>query len=116
VYDDVALQDALAIYRFLQRREILSCSVSSPASVYTSTPPPLTLTVRPATPLSGVDMIKANKCGVVAWRVHPGDEVEAGALLGEIVDIDDVDAPRVPLVTSTAGVVFGRRGHKLVRP
>jgi predicted deacylase len=61
-------------------------------------------------------MIKANKCGVVAWRVHPGDEVEAGALLGEIVDIDDVDAPRVPLFASTSGIVFGRRGHKLVRP
>lgn len=48
--------------------------------------------------------------------MHPGDEVEVGALLGEIVDIDDVDAPRVPLVASTGGIVFGRRGHKLVRP
>lgn len=61
-------------------------------------------------------MIKASKCGVVSWKVHPGDEVEEGDLLGEIIDIDDIDAPRVPIRTSTSGIVFGRRGHKLVRP
>ena len=116
VYDDLALHDALAIYRFLQRRDIVASSSASPPSAYTSPPPPLALTVRNATPLSGVDMIKATKCGVVAWRVHPGEEVKAGDLLGEIVDIEDVDAPRVPIHTSTAGIVFGRRAHKLVRP
>jgi uncharacterized protein len=61
-------------------------------------------------------MIKAAKCGVVAWRVHPGDEVQAGDLLGEIVDIEDPAAPRLPVVTSTAGIVFGRARKKIVHP
>jgi uncharacterized protein len=61
-------------------------------------------------------MIKAPKCGVVAWRAHPGDEVQAGDLLGEIVDIEDPDAPRLPIVSGTRGIIFGRRSHKLVRP
>lgn len=106
----------MALYRFLQRREIVACTPSSPTSTFTSTPPPLVLTVRDATPLSGVDMIKAPKCGVVAWKVHPGDEVQAGDLLGEIVDIDDADAPRVPINAATSGIVYGRRKHKLIRP
>mmetsp|Transcript_14197 Transcript_14197/g.14827 ORF Transcript_14197/g.14827 Transcript_14197/m.14827 type:complete len:407 (-) Transcript_14197:52-1272(-) len=121
VYDNIALNDAYSIYRFLQRRNIISITSSSPSSTYTTSSPPsplslLSLTVRQATPLSGVDMIKAEKCGVVAWRVHPGDEVKEGDILGEIVDIDDLEAPRVPIRTSTSGIVFGRRGHKLVRP
>lgn len=54
--------------------------------------------------------------GVVAWRVGPGDEVAAGQLLGEIVDVEDLDAPRVAVLSATSGVVFGMRSHKLVRP
>ncbi len=54
--------------------------------------------------------------GIVAWRVRKGDVVVAGELLGEIIDIDDHEAPRVPITTLTGGVVFGMRAVKLVRP
>ncbi len=37
-------------------------------------------------------------------------------MLGEIVDIEDVDAPRVPIISKQTGIVFGVRPHKLVRP
>jgi uncharacterized protein len=52
--------------------------------------------------------------GIVAWKVRRGDIVEKGTVLGEIVDIEDPDCPRRPVVSRTSGVVFSR--HKLVRP
>jgi predicted deacylase len=48
--------------------------------------------------------------------VKPGDVVTSGQLLGEIVDIVNPDAPRTPIVSRTAGIVFGMRSHKLSRP
>lgn len=54
--------------------------------------------------------------GIVAWKVRPGDVVEKGTVLGEIVDIEDPDSPRVPVVSRTGGVVFSMARHKLVRP
>ena len=53
---------------------------------------------------------------MVAWRVRPGSIVDEGAILGEIVNIEDPDADRVPVTSRTAGLVFGMRSHKLVRP
>ncbi len=61
-------------------------------------------------------MIKAHKSGVVVWRVHAGDIVNDGDVLGEIIDIVDLDAPRVPVVSRTSGIVFGLRPPKVVRP
>ena len=37
-------------------------------------------------------------------------------MLGEIVNIEDPDAPRTPIVSAASGVLFGMRSHKLVRP
>ena len=53
---------------------------------------------------------------MVAWRVRPGAIVNAGDVLGEIVNIEDPDAPRTPVLTRASGLVFGMRSHKLVRP
>ena len=61
-------------------------------------------------------MIKPSKMGVVAWRVRPGEEVAEGQVLGEIVDVENIDEARVPIVSRTSGIVFGMRSHKLVRP
>lgn len=60
--------------------------------------------------------MEAPVAGVVAWRVHPGDHVNTGDVLGEVLDVADLDAPRVQLVSRTCGIVFGMRGHKLVWP
>jgi predicted deacylase len=117
VYDDLALADACALYRFLQRRCIVHWSSMSPANTYTSPPAPIMHpTVRDACPLSGVDMIKPSKMGVVAWKVRPGQEVSEGQVLGEIVDMEYIDEPREPIISRTSGIVFGMRTHKLVRP
>ena len=33
-------------------------------------------------------MIESPHAGVVAWKVRPGDEVRAGDVLGEVVDVE----------------------------
>lgn len=117
MYDDVAARDATALFRFLQRRGVVLWSSMSPPGAHTAPPPPIMHpSVRDGTPLSGVDMIKPSKMGVVAWRVRPGEEVAEGQVLGEIVDVENIDEARVPIVSRTSGIVFGMRSHKLVRP
>ena len=69
-----------------------------------------------AWPLTGVDMIECPCAGVLVWQVRAGDTVQAGALLGEVVSVDDVDAPRTPIFARTSGVVFAMWRHKLAIP
>jgi predicted deacylase len=101
--------DAAGIYRFLQRRGYITHDTINPLGEL----PPL---LRDATPLAAVEMIEPPVAGVIAWRVGPGDFVKTGDLLGEIINVVDIDAPRVPLRTRTDGIVYGMRSHKLVRP
>jgi uncharacterized protein len=109
VNEELATQDANALYRFLQRRGFIGIPTGSNL-------PPLPALIREASPLDGVDMIEASKVGVVAWKVRPGDFVQEDQLLGEIIDIEDVDAVRLPIVSRTAGIVFGMRQDRLVNP
>ncbi len=109
MYDELALGDAAALFRFLQRREYIALEDGK-------TLPALPPLLREPTPLEGVEMIEPPKAGVIAWKVDIGAEVHAGDVLGEIVDIVDIDAPRVLLRTRTSGLVYGMRNHKLVRP
>jgi uncharacterized protein len=107
VFDHFAITDAEGILRFLRGRGYVAPG---------SNPTPTPALIRDATPLTGVDMIEASKAGVIAWRVKHGDYVEEDTILGEIVDIEDPDAPRVPITSKTAGLVFGVRSHKLAKP
>ena len=109
VYDDIALIDATALFRFLQRRGYIAESADFPLG-------PLPSLLRMATPLTGVEMIEAPVAGVIAWNIRAGEHVNTGDILGEIVDVTDLDAPRLPIMSRTCGIVFGMRGHKLVRP
>jgi hypothetical protein len=101
VYDELAVADAAAIFRFLQRRGYISekavavagaeagagaeaevevgmdgvATTATKAASAGASLPPLPPLLRPATPLTGVDMVEAPCAGVVAWRVQPGQEV-----------------------------------------
>ena len=134
VYDDYAAKDAKAIFRFLQRRGFISPDASARVDITAvgddnsngnhpicdsdddKTLPPLPSLKRDASPLTGVDMVEAEKAGLVAWRVKPGQVVQSGQILGEIVDCEDPGAPRVPVKARTSGVIFSMARHKLVRP
>jgi len=110
VYDNLAVQDAHAIFRFLQLRGYVSPSSAS------ITEEALTAAITEGWPLTGVDMIEATAPGILAWRVHAGDIVEAGQLLGEIVNMEDIDQPRVLIIARTGGLIYGMARHKLAVP
>ena len=125
VSDELAIKDAKALFRFLQRRDYIEslegireiqfvCEnskglglafvdfedaigcISSWSHSYESLslenpnhpnrPPAL---LRDASPLTGMDLIPAERGGIIVWEkmVKPGDVVVKGQRLGEIVDI-----------------------------
>jgi len=111
VSDDLARRDAIGLYRFLQHRGyILKEDHDSSESLLSGLP-----AVSPV-PLTGVDMIEADAPGVICWKVKRGDVVNAGALLGEIINVEDVFAPRTEIRSRTSGLVFGMRTQRLAVP
>lgn len=107
VSDEIASQDAKNLYDFLVRR----------GYVEDSNIPPLTnLNKHKATPMTGVDMIEATVPGLIVWKVKAGDQVVKDQVVGEIVSIDNVDAPRVPIITHTSGLVYGINNYRLAVP
>ena len=109
VYDDLAQRDAAALFKFFQRRGYINLEPGSTLG-------PVPALLRDATPLTAVEMVEAPIAGVIAWKVDIGHTVNAGDVLGEIVDIVNIDSPRYLLRSRTSGVVYGMRNHKLIRP
>lgn len=109
VSDENAAQDAAAIMRFLQRRGYVAVPSSAPLG-------PLPPLLRDASPLEGVDMVEAPCAGLIVWKARVGQRVQAGELLGEIVDIEDPNRPRTAIAAKTSGLVFGRRRQRLAVP
>lgn len=61
-------------------------------------------------------MMEVQVHGILAWKVKKGDEVVKDQLLGEVVNIEDVDAPRTPIIARTSGLVFSIQNTKLAVP
>ena len=102
-----AQSDAEALYRFLCRRGVAS-----------EDPGPLPASRCAATPLTGVDMIRAPSAGVVCYPKSPGEIVARGTPVAEIIDPldpDDAGARRI-LRAGTDGVLFARAADRLARP
>jgi predicted deacylase len=109
VSDELAMKDAQALYTFLTRRGYIQ---DDSVSTLTET----LLNAQQAVPLNGVDMIEATAPGLIAWKIKAGDYVKEGQLLGEIVNIEDIDVARIPIVGKTSGIIFGLHSHKLAIP
>jgi predicted deacylase len=75
VSHELAARDAENLYRFLQRRGLVS---GNPEKL-----PPL---INNATPLRGVAHVKANTTGVVVYFKQPGELVKKGDVIAEIVN------------------------------
>ena len=105
VDDEQAEGDARALLRVLQRRGLVA-----------GAPEPLRPLLCAATPLAGVDRIRAPVAGVVAYAAALGDRVAAGDLVAEIVDpaAEDQARARMPLHARADGIVWGRCAHKMV--
>lgn len=107
VDEAMAAQDADNLFRFLQRRGIVD-----------GDPGPLPDARCAATPLDGVDMIRAPVGGVIAYAKKPGDAVAAGDVVAVIVDPmnSDFAASRTELRCRCDGILYGRTEDRLARP
>ncbi|MBC6438905.1 MAG: succinylglutamate desuccinylase/aspartoacylase family protein [Rhodospirillales bacterium] len=107
VGDDLALEDAMGLWRFLQRHGIVAGDPGDPP----------VLPCEP-TPLSGSDNLVAPCAGVLSYHLDVGDHVEAGAVVADIVDPaePDFETARTPVRSRATGVLYGRSMSRLVRP
>ncbi|MBT5416196.1 MAG: succinylglutamate desuccinylase [Rhodospirillaceae bacterium] len=107
VSDALAEGDADALFRFLQDRGVVA-----------GDPGPLPEAVGEAVPLTAVDVVRAPRAGIVAYRAALGEEVAAGDAIAEILDpmAEDTAKARTPVHAATAGPVFTIRADKFVRP
>ena len=107
VDDDFAITDADNLFRFFQRRGLIA-----------GDPGPLPEPQCEATPLDGVDYVVAPAPGIVAFRKAPGDRIEAGETVAELVDptADDPAHGRIELKSQTDGVMLGRNLLKFAIP
>ncbi len=107
ISDELAQMDAQNLFRFLQRREII-----------TGDPGPLPRNKCEATPLAGVDTVKAPTAGVVVYRKQPGDYVKQGEAVATIVNPLEPNtvAARIEVKSRTDGVMYARRGDRFARP
>ena len=107
VGDALAEEDAVRIYRLLQRRGIIA-----------GDPGPLPKLERPALPLTGMEVVKAPLPGVLSYRVPLGTEVVAGQPIADLIDptADDPGEGRIEIKAGIDGYLFTRRAHKFVWP
>jgi predicted deacylase len=98
-----AQRDAQAIVEFLRRRGVLSGP---------STPLPTPLCG--PTPLAGSEPITAPRAGVVVFHKAPGDPIEPGMAVADLVDIDT--GASEPLRAQSAGVLYARVATRWATP
>ncbi len=104
---ETAVKDAENLFAFLQGRGIIRGEAV--------TPPPL---VTDATPLTGVDYIKAEIPGIITYFLKPGARVKKGDLIAEIFNpLAEDSACEISLVkTRTDGILFSRNIDRFTRP
>ena len=93
VNHELAMQDAENIIAFLTHRGVIA-----------GTALPLPELKYPATPLAGSEALEAPISGVVAFLKKPGEWVEAGTVIAEV--INPITAEVRTLACNTAGVLY----------
>lgn len=105
VSDELALQDANSLVRFMQRRQVIA-----------GDPGPLPEPLCHPTPLEGTDIIFAPSAGVVVYHKELGDRVEKGEVVAELIDPTAESEARTPLISRTAGLFLTHMSDRLVAP
>lgn len=105
VYDDLAIQDASALFRFLQRRGLIA-----------GDPGPMPELKAKVANLDACEILRTPKAGIVAYRKREGDIVKAGDVIADIVDplADDPKAARFELRCRAEGPILSIRAMKAV--
>jgi predicted deacylase len=105
VDDHLAGQDAHHLYRFLQRHRVIA-----------GNPELLPKALCTPTPLEAVDIVKAPRAGLVAYRKSLGDQVAKDEPIADLIDPLEIasQTTRIPLCSRTAGILITRTAIKLV--
>lgn len=99
----LAAQDADAIIEFLRRRGIVA-----------GTPSPLPAPRCVPTPLASSEPVTAPRAGVVVFHRDAGDEVQAGDLIADLVDIESGEV--LPLRCQSSGRLYARIATRWATP
>ena len=102
----LARKDAEGLYRFLVMRGVVVDASVAPVDL------------RPdfvAQPIANVEMIKAPVGGTILYHVAPGDRVEAGRLLVEVVTRPGEPGGAVQVHAPQPGFVLTRRMRRFIR-
>lgn len=100
-------QDARGLYTFLQRRGYLTGEAG-----------PLPELLHEATPLEGVDYIKAEQSGILSYLKEPGEMVGKGEVIAQLVNplAEPGQEATTVIVSTTEGVLFARSCDRFARP
>lgn len=103
----IARKDAENIFYFLQRRNIIE-----------GTAPQLPHLRNEATPLTGVDYVKATTQGIIVYLKETGDRVKDGEVIAEIINPlpRNGEQPIHRVKSRTDGLLFTRNCDRFARP
>jgi len=102
-----AARDADALLEFLRRQGVLAADlVHAPAL--------LPVALCEPTPLAASEPITAPVAGVVVFRAEPGDFIEAGQVVADIVDADT--GLVTPVAARSAGLLYARVSTRWAAP
>lgn len=103
---ELAEQDAKAIIQYLNHQGFVSLAAES-----VEEPPAL---VNEAHPLGGICYVDAPVAGIAVYLVQPGDWVEAGQAIVDI--LDPISLSKTTVTSPARGVVFAHSAQRLARP
>lgn len=104
---EITRQDGRNLFSFLQNRGNIQ-----------GTAPELPPLAGKATPLTGVDYIKAEVPGIITYLKQVGDQVNRGDVIAEIVNplAESVDDKLTTVKSRTEGIMFSRNVDRFARP
>lgn len=101
-HDHFGAEDARGLYNFLVGRGLIE---ASPASAPPAPGP---------TPFEATEVLRADRAGLLAYRVSLGDMVKKGDVVADIIAMDGPEAfiARTPLRAGTDGFILSRASQK----
>ena len=100
---DWAAKDAQAIVEFLRRHGVVNGAAAA-----------LPTALCQPTPLSGSEPVTSPSAGVVVFHHQPGDFIQAGSVVADVVDADSGDV--LPLHAQSSGLLYARVSTRWATP
>ncbi len=107
VFDSLNRQDALNLYAYFQTQGLIRGDLAAQRA---KAPAP--------TDLRGLEFLRSEQPGLLAYQVSLGDEVKRGDVIADLVHLDGNQAfrRRSPIRAGTDGIVIARAQHKYTWP